>query len=179
MTWSIGFRAPKAEEIVNQFLTYLQDKLVLPGMYSDPTLKHQKHVAEIPSAMLDWADKTIRAAARWDKSDITDFLGRYLSEPKSHVFFDPPARPKSLAAFAKTIEKHGVALDSRSQMLFRGNAFFINGERLEASPGITSMLIKLADKRYLEPGDCTHEQSSEMITLLHLWYQAGYLFPAG
>jgi hypothetical protein len=41
------------------------------------------------------------------------------------------------------------------------------------------MLIKLADKRYLEPGDCTHEQSSEMITLLHLWYQAGYLFPAG
>jgi 50S ribosomal protein L16 3-hydroxylase len=179
MTWSIGFRAPKAEEIVNQFLTYLQDKLELPGMYSDPTLKHQKHVAEIPSAMLDWADKTIRAAARWDKSDITDFLGRYLSEPKSHVFFDPPARPKSLAAFAKTIEKHGVALDSRSQMLFRGNAFFINGERLEASPGITSMLIKLADKRYLEPGDCTHEQSSEMITLLHLWYQAGYLFPAG
>ncbi len=179
MTWSIGFRAPKAEEIVNQFLTYLQDKLELPGMYSDPTLKRQKHVAEIPSAMLDWADKTIRAAVRWDKSDITDFLGRYLSEPKSHVYFDPPARPKSLAAFAKTIQKHGVALDARSQMLFRGNAFFINGERLEASPGITSMLINLADKRYLEPGDCTHEQSSEMITLLHLWYQAGYVFPAG
>jgi 50S ribosomal protein L16 3-hydroxylase len=36
MTWSIGFRAPKAEEIVNQFLTYLQDNLALPGMYSDP-----------------------------------------------------------------------------------------------------------------------------------------------
>ena len=178
MTWSIGFRAPKAEEIVNQFLTYLQDKLELPGMYSDPALKHQKHVAEIPSAMLDWADKTIRAAARWEKSDITDFLGRYLSEPKSHVFFDPPTRPKSLAAFAKAIQKHGVALDARSQMLFRGNAFFINGERLEASPGLASMLIKLADKRYLEPGDCTHEQSSEMITLLHLWYQAGYVFPA-
>ena len=179
MTWSIGFRAPKAEEIVNQFLTYLQDKLELPGMYSDPTLKRQKHVAEIPSAMLDWAEKTIRAAASWDKTDITDFLGRYLSEPKSHVYFDPPTRPKSVAAFAKAIQKQGVALDARSQMLFRGNAFFINGERLEASPGLTSMLCKLADKRYLEPGDCIHEQSSEMITLLHLWYQAGYLFPAG
>jgi 50S ribosomal protein L16 3-hydroxylase len=178
MTWSIGFRAPKAEEIVNQFLTYLQDNLALPGMYSDPTLKRQKHVAEIPSAMLDWADKTIRAAARWDKSDITDFLGRYLSEPKAHVYFDPPERPKSLAAFAKAIQKHGVALDSRSQMLFRGKAFFINGERLEASPGLSGMLIKLADKRYLEQGDCAHAQSSEMITLLHLWYQAGYLFPA-
>jgi len=178
MTWSIGFRAPKAEEIVNQFLTYQQDKLELPGMYSDPALKRQKHVAEIPSAMLDWADQTIRAATRWDKSDITDFLGRYLSEPKAHVYFDPPARPKSLDAFSKVIRKHGVALDSRSQMLFKDNAFFINGERLEASPNLTSMLIKLANKRYLEPGDCTHEQSQEILTLLHVWYQAGYLFPA-
>ncbi len=143
MTWSIGFRAPKAEEVVGQFLTYLQDKLAVPGIYADPDLKHPRHVAEIPVAMIDWAEKTIRAAARWDKTDITDFLGRYLSEPKSHVYFAPPARPKSLAAFAKAIQKQGVALDARSQMLFRGDAFFLNGERLEASPALTAMLRKL------------------------------------
>ena len=178
MTWSVGFRAPKADEIVGQFLTYMQDKLELPGIYADPDLKPSKHVAEIPSAMLDWADKTIRAAARWDKTDIADFLGRYLSEPKSHVFFDPPTRPKSLAAFTKAIQKHGVALDARSQMLFRGDVFFINGERLEASPVLRSMLRGLADKRYLMPGECEHEQGQEMVALLYLWYQAGYLFPA-
>ncbi len=177
MTWSIGFRAPKAEEVVGQFLTYLQDKLELPGMYADPELKRPKHVAEIPSAMLDWTEKTIRAAARWDKNDVADFLGRYLSEPKSHVYFDPPMRPKSLAAFSKAIEKRGVALDARSQMLFKGDVFFLNGERLEASPALTSMLRRLADKRYLMPGECAHEQGPEMIALLHLWYQAGYLFP--
>ena len=110
MTWSVGFRAPKAEEIVGQFLTYLQDKLELPGMYSDPDLKQQKHVAEIPAAMLDWAEKTIKAAARWNKSDIADFLGRYLSEPKPHVYFDPPYRPKSLTAFTKAVQKTGLAL---------------------------------------------------------------------
>jgi 50S ribosomal protein L16 3-hydroxylase len=179
MTWSVGFRAPKAEEIVGQFLTFLQDRLELPGMYADPALKRQKHVAEIPAAMLAWADKTIRAAASWNKSDVADFLGRYLSEPKSHVYFDPPRRPKSLAAFAKAIRKHGVALDSRSQMLFHRDAFFINGERLEASPALRGMLTNLADKRYLMPGDCAHEQGAEMIALLHVWYQAGYLFPAG
>lgn len=178
MTWSVGFRAPKADEIVGQFLTYLQDRLEVPGMYADPDLQVQKDVAEIPAAMLDWTEKTLRAAARWDKADITDFLGRYLSEPKAHVFFDPPSRPKSLAAFSKAIQQKGVALDSRSQMLFRGNAFFINGERLEASPGITAMLRSLADKRYLRPGECTQEQGKEMIALLHVWYQAGYLFPA-
>ena len=179
MTWSVGFRAPKSDEIVSQFLTYLQDKLELPGMYADPDLKPSKHVAEIPGAMLDWAEKTIRAAARWDKNEVADFLGRYLSEPKSHVFFDPPDKPKSLAAFTKAIQKHGIALDARSQMLFRNDVFFINGERLEASPVLRVMLRKLADKRYLQPDDCSHEQCAELIELLHLWYQAGYLFPAG
>jgi hypothetical protein len=41
------------------------------------------------------------------------------------------------------------------------------------------MLRKLADKRYLLPEDCAHEQCAELVELLHLWYQAGYLFPAG
>lgn len=179
MTWSVGFRAPKVEEIVGQFLTYLQDKLELPGMYADPDLKRPKHVAEIPRTMLNWADKIIKSAARWNKAEIADFLGRYLSEPKSHVYFDPPKRPKSLAAFTKAINQHGVALDSRSQMLFQGDAFFLNGERLEASPVLRALLRKLADQRYLMPGDCLHEQGSELIALLHMWYLSGYLFPAG
>ncbi|OYY93099.1 MAG: hypothetical protein B7Y41_13380 [Hydrogenophilales bacterium 28-61-23] len=179
MTWSVGFRAPKSDEIVGQFLTHLQDKLELPGMYADPELKRPKHVAEIPSAMLDWAEKTIRAAVRWDKAEIADFLGRYLSEPKAHVFFDPPERPKSLAAFSKAIRKHGVALDARSQMLFRGEAFFMNGERLEASPPLRAKLCDLADQRMLPPSKCEQEQCPELVGLLHLWYQAGYLFPAG
>lgn len=178
MTWSIGFRAPKAEEIVGQFLTYLQDKLQIPGMYSDPDLKPVKHVAEIPSAMLAWAEKTVRAAARWDKHDISDFLGRYLSEPKAHVYFDPPHRPKSLAAFTLAVQKKGVALDARSQLLFHGDTFFINGERLESSPALATLLRRLADNRYLMPGECTHEQGAEMLALLHIWYQIGYLFPA-
>ena len=179
MTWSVGFRAPKAEEIVGQFLTYLQDKLELPGMYSDPDLKQQKHVAEIPAAMLDWAEKTIKAAARWNKSDIADFLGRYLSEPKPHVYFDPPYRPKSLTAFTKAVQKTGLALDARSQMLFRGEAFFLNGERVEASTAMQPTLKALADKRFLLPGECGQEQGQEMLALLYLWYQAGFLFPAG
>jgi hypothetical protein len=28
------------------------------------------------------------------------------------------------------------------------------------------------------PGECKHEQGQEMVALLYLWYQAGYLFPA-
>ena len=178
MTWSVGFRAPKTEEIVGQFLTYLQDQLALPGIYSDPDLKRPKHVAEIPETLVEWTERSIKTAMHWKKADIVDFLGRYLSEPKAHVYFDPPARPRSPASFSKAIREKGLALDPRSQMLFRGGAFFMNGERIEASPAIQSALKALADQRYLLPAMCSNAAGQEMLSLLYLWYQAGYLFPA-
>ena len=38
------------------------------------------------------------AQVRWDRSMVAEFLGRYLSEPKAHVFFDPrmPAHEKTI-----------------------------------------------------------------------------------
>ncbi len=36
-----------------------------------------------------------------------DWLDRHLSEPKAHVFFDPPTRPLSPAAFARRVALPG------------------------------------------------------------------------
>lgn len=170
MTWSVGFRAPKADEIAGRFLDHLHDHLELDGLYADPGLRQPAHAGEIPAAMLDWAAQTIRAL-RWDKRDIADFLGRYLSEPKPHVFFDPPRRPLSFAAFARRAAKQGVALDARSQLLFRGRAFFINGERVELDAAGARALRGLADRRELPAGAC----AETLMPLLHDWYRAGYL----
>lgn len=172
MTWSVGFRAPKAEEIVGQFLSYLQDNLALEGMYADPDLKRTRHPGEIPAKLLDWTANAIRAL-RWSKDDVADFLGRYLSEPKAHIFFEPPPRPMAPAAFAKATAKHGLRLDARSQLLFRGRAFFMNGERIEASTTIAPVLRQLADHRALAP----FSPEGELLSLLHVWYQAGYAHP--
>ncbi len=170
MTWSVGFRAPKAQEIVAQFLTYLQDNLDLEGLYADPDLKRPRHSAEIPASMLDWAGETIKTL-RWNKDDVADFLGRYLSEPKAHIFFDPPERPLSAKAFCKAAAKKGLALDPRSQLLFRARLFFMNGERIEASREMEAPLRELADRRKLNP----IALDDGLLSLLHLWYQAGYL----
>lgn len=170
MTWSVGFRAPKAEEIVGQFLNYLQDNLEPAGMYADPDLKRARHPGEIPTAMLDWTSGAIKAL-RWNRHDIADFLGRYLSEPKAHVFFEPPARPMASAAFAKAVAQRGLRLDPRSQFLFRGRAFFLNGERIEAAATMTPILRLLADQRALAP----FSPEGELLSLLYAWYQAGYL----
>jgi len=170
MTWSVGFRAPKAQEIVGQFLNYLQDHLQLEGIYADPELKRPRHPGEIPSHLLAWAEDTIHKT-RWHNSAIMECLGLYLSEPKAHVFFDPPARPLSASRFAQAVAKTGVRLDPRSQLLFRGKKFFINGEKLEATPGMLPLLRKLADRRQLPPMPL----HGDLAATLYDWYRAGFL----
>lgn len=170
MTWSVGFRSPTAQEIVGQFLNYLQDHLQVEGIYSDPNLKRGRHQGEIPTRLLDWVEASIRKV-QWGKSETADFLGRYLSEPKAHIFFEPPARPLSPARFAKAVATNGLHLDPRSQLLFRGRHFFINGERLDASPALSPHLRKLANLRRLPPTPL----EGPLLEILHDWYSAGFL----
>jgi 50S ribosomal protein L16 3-hydroxylase len=170
LTYSIGFRAPSAQELGTQFLSHLQERLDLSGMYADPDLQTQAHPAEISGAMLDKAAALINQI-RWGREDIAEFLGCYLSEPKSHVFFDPPARPLGQAAFAAALAKRGLRLTLQTQALFGGNDFFINGEKLDMHGALRTPLLELADRRTLAP--CA--LSGELLTVLHDWYLAGYV----
>lgn len=170
MTWSVGFRSPTSQEVAGQFLNYLQDRLELGGIYSDPSPNYGRHPGQLPAPLLDWADQTIRRM-RWGKGEVADFLGRYLSEPKAHVFFDPPRRPLSPARFAQAVARKGIRLDPRSQLLFRGRRFFINGEALDVPSEAAAVLRQLADRRQLPPTLL----SGGLLAILHDWYGAGYL----
>lgn len=173
MTWSVGFRAPTHQEIATAFLTYLQDKLALEGRYADPDLTVPEHPAELPQAMVERLGSVIDAI-RWDRADILDFLGTYLSEPKPNVFFDPPRRPMSAEAFAQAAGQSGVRLDARTRLLFSDGRFFINGERLEAAGQVRRALVALADRRGLPAADIP----ADLLPLLYEWYLAGYLRPS-
>lgn len=173
MTWSVGFRAPTAQEMVSEFLVYLQDSLRMPGMYADPDLGATPRPGEIPAPMAKRLKAMIRAL-RWGDAELEDFLGRYLSEPKPQVFFDPPARPASVARFGQTVKARGARLDARTRMLYRNGVFFVNGERVEVEAGLSPLLQRLADRRLLPGGDF----EDSFLMLLHEWYQAGFLHPA-
>ena len=43
ITWSIGLRAPDAQEVVGSFLEYLHDHLSADGVYRDADLLLQRH----------------------------------------------------------------------------------------------------------------------------------------
>ncbi len=172
MTYSIGFRAPAYQELAEQFLVYLQDRVCMDGMVADANLKPQLHPSEIGADMLRQVGNVIRQV-QWSKRDIADFLGCYLSEPKPHIFFVPPARPPlSRARFEQAAQSRSVALDLKTQMLCHGSSVFINGTAYAVGKDSYHTLRTLADMREL---DATPGLPQETLELLYQWYLDGYI----
>jgi len=172
MTWSVGFRAPSYQEIASAFLEYLQERLDIEGRYADPDLRVPRHPASLPAAMIKRLGAVIDRI-HWSRRDIDDFLGRYLSEPKPNVFFEPPSRPMSMKRFAGRVGSEGLHLDPRTRMLFHGPAIFINGEHVMVSAEQRRTLVELADRRVLPP----QRLPDGLLAVLYDWYRAGYLWP--
>jgi 50S ribosomal protein L16 3-hydroxylase len=171
MTYSIGFRAPSHHELITQFLVYLQDHIEIEGRYTDPDLQLQSHPSIISAAMRSQVNSILKKI-KWNSNDIEDFLGIYLSEPKSHIFFDRPVQPLAPHLFLQSIKKNGVQLDLKSRMLSGINKFFINGEIFEVGEDAYKTLIKLADNQELLP---TFEMDKETEITLYQWYISGYI----
>jgi 50S ribosomal protein L16 3-hydroxylase len=171
LTYSIGFRAPSDAETAREFLAFLQDGAALRGQYADAGLRPHRHAAEVPAAMVRHA-AAVTARIRWRTRDVARFLGQYLSEPKPRVVFSRPRRPVGISRFAAKCRVRGLRLDLRTQMLFRGRHFFINGETLEAAKPQCAWLARLADARFLPP---RARLPQRLFQLLHGWYLFGWI----
>lgn len=173
MTYSIGFRTPAYQELAEQFLVYLQDRILIEGNYADPDLKTQDHPSEISPEMLNQVEQAIHQI-RWDKEDIANFMGCYLSEPKPHIFFEAPEPELSLKKFEKSLHSSGLTLNLKTQMLCHEQRIFMNGESTQTTADDYPLLRELADKRELPAlTNC----SSELIERLYQWYLDGYIIP--
>ncbi|WP_261526041.1 cupin domain-containing protein [Burkholderia multivorans] len=179
MTCSIGFRAPSAGELGAQFLYYLAERGGLrdsgaDDLYRDPKQPAVAAPAELPPVMVERVAEIVDAI-RWRKRDVAEFLGCYLSEPKSNVVFDPPARPLSEAAFVAQASRRGIRLDRRAALLYNARSYFINGEEgpLEEAG---EWLPELANQRQMEAKRfVTLSRVPSMTALLHEWYRAGWI----
>ena len=173
MTYSIGFRAPSYQELGEAFLQFMADAIELPGRYADPGLAPARHPAQIERAMLDRIQSELKKI-RFSRDDVTVFLGEYLSEPKASVFFDVPTRPLNASRFEQAAAKRGIALSSRTRMLYRGRHVFINGEGFAAGSQDRKALALLADQRRLS-GAGFAGATDDVQEALYAWYRNGWL----
>ena len=175
MTYSIGFRAPSAQEFGIEFLNYLQEHKTLFGQYRDPDLSLQDAPAEIAHPMISSVHQMLEGL-KWDDEDVADFLGRYLTEPKVHILFDAPAEI-SFAEFKKRITQSGIQLSLKSQMLLTKKGIYLNGERVEVEKSANLYLQLLANARSIDNVLCHKivDQHDELSNLFYAWYGDGFL----
>ena len=169
ITYSIGFRAPSAQDLCGRFLEFLQDRLDAPRLYTDPDLKPTRHPAEINSQLTQGLLRLLDGA-RWNRDDLLRFIGEDLSTPKSHVVYVQPRRALTLTAFTKAIGNKGLRLAPQSILLYDKAAFYINGERWAAPAGARARLRQFADRRMLPPAAAPVAGTD----MLYAWYRAGY-----
>lgn len=176
MTYSIGFRAPKEQELMHEFLSYLQDDLTLKNtqnLYADPDLQLQKHPAEIGIAMIDQVSDMLQKMT-WDKKTVADFLAKYLTEPKPDVFFEPN-KVLSKKQFLTRLQQKTLRLDLKSQLLFSNDVFYLNGEKLLVENALVETLKDFADKRYLDKNNLTESLCEALADALFEHYLAGFI----
>ena len=159
-TYSIGFRAPRGAELAAAFLDFLHRRGLPDATYRDPGLAPSANPAAIPRAMIDFAHRALRKI-RWSHDEVAQFLGEYLTEPKPHVVF----RPQRGSA-----GRLGVRLDPKTQLLYAGERFFINGECFSAAKAASRLLRELADRRRLPSA-----RLAPLAELIRQWQRLGYL----
>lgn len=159
-TYSVGARAPAGAELAAGFLDHLHERGLPDATFRDPELRPSRHPARIGADMLGFAQAHLERV-RWGRGDVADFLGRYLSTPKPGVTFRANAGKGPM-----------VVLDPRTQLLYAGRRFFINGESFVPAPGQRAALARLADRRSAPAALLAR---AGLGALIGEWRRAGYL----
>jgi 50S ribosomal protein L16 3-hydroxylase len=172
MTYSIGFRIPNKAELARELLQRVAEDAeeeVGCALYKDPSQPAVDQPAEIPSKMLEFAQKAVQQAL-CNPQAFARGLGEYMTEPKPNVWFDTHDAPES----DSNLKGLGLRLDRRSKMMFDDKHIFINGESFVAAGRDAELMRSLANQRQLEAKDCK-KLSSQAYKLVETWVLAGWL----
>ena len=175
LTWSIGFRAPSKQELSIAYLDHMRDELKLSGQYADPELKSTHQSAQIDAAMQRRIANLlgdVQTAAR-DKAAINKFIGCHLTEPKSHVIFDPPETTLNEGTFCRLAIQRGLELDLKTRILYDGEHIFINGDAHVPTLGSWPFLREFANRRVLAGTDIANLKSKSLLAFLYEYYCDG------
>jgi len=171
LTASIGFRAPREGELAHALLLGMADAIGQTqgddsALYGDRGSAPTDTPARVPPALQAFARRAWQHALR-DPRALPRALGEWLSEPKSHVWFEPGRR-------ARAWGRHGLALDRRTRMLYDADHVYINGESLHAAGRDAQCLRRLADARAL-PAAEVRRLSGGARTIVQQWLTSGWV----
>ncbi len=172
VTWSIGFRAPSHQELVETYLDLLRDQVQLDTRFTDAGRRATTVPGFIePEIARDWQAAWQRFTAQASNPALlNEFVCCYLTQPKPHVEFLLQETPLNLTRFRSTARQRGLMLDLRSRLLYDKKSFYLNGRRIEA-PTESTIWKALANERRVSPS----QLSADACDSLFAFWQSGEL----
>ena len=173
MTYSIGFRAPKKQELALALIQRMADALeedddnpVGQLMYRDAGQLAVDAPSQMPNELVEFARQSVQSVLT-DAQALARALGEYLTEPKAQVWFEG-----SSGKIAQG--RGGLQLDPRTRMLFDAKHVFINGESFLAGGRDAVLMRGLANTRVLG-ADNRARLSAGARDLVAQWVTSGWL----
>lgn len=157
MTYSIGFRAPRHQDLVASFLQRAVETLDPDARYSDPNLDPVEHPGEIHDSVRDEVHHLLRDLVHNDAL-VDRWLGEYLTRPSRDREAAPPEAPPSAPQLVDAIQ-HGTDLrrgpvarlafiehdDGTSTLFANGEAMDLDPELAYAARLVTGREVLSAD----------------------------------
>lgn len=156
MTFSVGFRAPSEQEIINEFVHYLMAKQNEGRRFSDPDLKVQTNPGWLAPAAVEKVADTLQRIVS-DRDQITAWMGEYLSQTKYDQNPEPPEDDyHHTEVMELLLQNLSLRREESSRFIYTGEqnrpqALFVNGSKMEVHPFTQSMVLYLCKNRHYNP----------------------------
>jgi 50S ribosomal protein L16 3-hydroxylase len=184
VTWSIGFRAPTNQELLETWLDDVRDSISVAGRVTDEVRDQSRmslkptnstnHAAIASALSSQVADTISRAiATTLTPRALAEFTGRYFTQAKSHVVFDLPEKELLQAAFIKRACKDGLVLDLRTRMLHDQSTIYVNGDMFVVDKKGHTLFAQFANSRVLD-SDILKSATSDAVEALYAQWVRGY-----
>lgn len=138
MTYSVGFRAPSADEAITSFADYLGEQLPASTRYSDAGMALPATPAELDDASLARMRKLILDTLD-NPTQLAQWFGRAMTQPKYVDQLIPAEHPTDMEALVAQLQAGEVLVHSLGSRfawrdLGNGNAtLFVDGDAIECA----------------------------------------------
>ena len=176
-TFSIGFQAPRINDMVSRWVDQLLEQLDSDQFYRDAGQASVTRPGEIRPRDMERALAQLQAAL--DQDPDNHWFGELVTEPRYQPMPDDDDMAEALALLADgaTFVELSPAAKLAWQQEIEGIAVFANGESLEFPQGILPVLITLCDSWRLE-GDTLSSAMTDpdSAALLHYLLESGCIY---
>lgn len=167
MTYSVGFRAPSADEAITSFADYLGEQLPASTRYSDAGMALPATPAEVDNASLARMRQLILDTLD-NPTQLAQWFGRAMTQPKYVDQLIPAEHPTDVEALVAELQAGEVLVHSLGSRfawrdLGNGNAtLFVDGDAIECALPLAQAIAAAQ----LDAGILEHEEAAMLLGAL-------------